>query len=475
MKFSVSILLYFLLLSVEISAQQGTSCTNPIPISLDDVCRDYTTSTSTGGNVVCTNTGSSPITYFSVTSNSAADNILLNITGPNSSAVEVAMYTNGSCTNPNLQSLSSMCLNDGNGLWAPAETFTVTANTTYILRIKTTSTGTIRICGKNYTPLNNDCFGAKEIGPLLVYDNNACHKPGTGITPGQLCASTLENTAFYTYTVESTGPTTLSIENATCDNGNGVNSIGFQVGFFTGSCTSLYYIYCYAGFGSNIQVVTGDLLAGTKIYVAIDGIGGSNCEFGVRAINSQVLSASIKNFTGWKAPEGNILNWVSYFEFNNDRFEIERSENAVDFYKIGSVNGELNSDREKLYSFVDRNPSVKSFYRLKQVDINGKFKYFNIISINRTDLPFIDLKFKNPVSDKLFLNLQTNFKGKVGLKIISMSGVVVLSENLFCNKGDNQFQRNLSSLAQGKYLVMVEGENTKSSKIFIKAGSLFGN
>lgn len=473
MKSRVTTLIYCLLVCTSITAQQGSSCSNPIPITLDDVCRDYTISTSTGGNVVCASTGSSPITYFSVTSNSAADNILLNITGPNSSPVEVAMYTNGTCTNPNLQSVSSMCFTDGNGLWAHAETFTVTANTTYILRIKTTITGTIRICGKHYTPTNNDCFGAKEIGPILVFDNNACHKPGTGITPGQLCASSLENTAFYTYTVETTGPTALSIENATCDNGTGVNSIGFQVGFFTGSCSSLFYIYCYAGFGSNIQIVTGDLDAGTKIYVAIDGMGGSNCEYGVRAINSVVLSASIKNFTGWQAPEGNILNWVSYFEFNNERFEIERSDNGIDFFTIGSVNGELNSNREKTYSFVDRYPSVRSFYRLKQVDINGKSKYFNIITINRSELPYIDLKIQNPVTETLMLNLQTNFTGKVNLKFISMTGAVILNESIHCKKGYNQFHKNLSTLPSGKYLISVEGENAKTSKVIIKTTSSF--
>lgn len=471
MKSCAATLLYCLILCNIIAAQQGSSCSNPIPITLDDVFRDYPISGSTGGNLVCTSTGNSPITYFSVTSNSAADNILLNITGPNSSSVEVAMYKSGTCNNSNLQPESSMCLYDGNGLWAPAETFTVAPNTTYVLRMKTSTTGIIRICGKHYTPINNDCYGAKEIGPLLVFDNNACHKPGTGITPGQLCATSLENTAFYTYTVETTGPTTLSIENATCDNGSGANSVGFQVGFFTGSCSSLFYIYCYAGFGSNIQILTGTLTAGTKIYVAIDGIGGSNCEYGVRAINSMVLSASIKNFTGWHAPEGNILNWVSYFESNNDRFEIERSENGIDFFTIGSVKGELNSNRDKAYSFVDKNPSIKSLYRLKQVDINGKSKYFNIITINRSGLPYIDLKFQNPLTENLLLNMQTNFNGKVGLKIISMTGVILLNENLYCKKGDNQFIKNISALPAGQYLLSAEGENARTSQMIIKTSA----
>jgi hypothetical protein len=39
------------------------------------------------------------------------------------------------------------------------------------------------------------------LAPHPITDNNACNSPGTGVNPTDLCASTLENTAFYKYTV----------------------------------------------------------------------------------------------------------------------------------------------------------------------------------------------------------------------------------------------------------------------------------
>src|SRR4030095_6280376 len=97
-----------------------------------------------------------------------------------------------------LNTASSMCFDDGAGLWSVSETFTLLPNTTYKLRIKTAISGTITIKGYSYTPPNDDCGGAFAISPVLITDNNADHLPGPGVVPGQLCASTLENTAFYT-------------------------------------------------------------------------------------------------------------------------------------------------------------------------------------------------------------------------------------------------------------------------------------
>ena len=462
------IILCFVLFVPYFSFAQGGSCATPIPIPLDGVCRDYTISSSTGGNNFCASTGTSPITFFSVTSNSSGECMILDITGPNSSPVEVAMYTNGACTNPNLETASSMCLFDGNGLWAPAETFTVTPNTTYILRIKTSTTGTIRICGKNYTPPNNTCLGATPIGPFLIDDNNACAKPGTGIVPAQLCATTLENTLFYTYIVEVSGITSLSIENTTCDNASNPGIVGFQIGFFTGDCSLLTYFYCYHGTGSNIQVNTDSFPAGTKIYVAVDGIGGSNCAFSIRAINAIVLSATLKHFNAWKVPEGNILKWSSIREVNNGLFQVQRSIDGINFVTIGNISGHINSNTEKKYQFSDLDAPERCFYRLKQVSTQGNFTYSNIIEVNRGDLPRIKIKLNNPVSQMLNMTISLQKNSAVEIVAHNMNGAIVFQDKINCYKGTNNYLKNLSSLPTGRYIITARTNEWKDVQRFLK-------
>jgi hypothetical protein len=305
-------------------SQPGSSCASPYSITMDSISRSYTISASTGSNVVCTPLGTSPVTYFSLVANSSAQNMILKITGPNTSWVEVAFYDGTSCTNGNLETASSICFYDGAGLWSPSENFVIIPNKTYILRIKTTTTGTLTIQGYYYTPPNNSCATAMPIGTILSFDNNAAHKPATGINPAGACLVSFTNTALYTYTVDYTGPTSISMESVVCDNNyqSDGNNLGFQVGIFKGTCAGLTSVACYIQIPGTYQMSGGTQLAGTQMYVTVNGVLSSNCEYGIRAINAAILAADLKYFTAWKTPEGNMLKWLSLKENDNEFFEI---------------------------------------------------------------------------------------------------------------------------------------------------------
>lgn len=76
------------------------------------------------------------------------------------------------------------------------------------------------------------------------------------------------------------------------------------------------------------------------------------------------------------------LIWETASEINNDKFEIESSSNAVDWDKIGEVEGSGNSTTHRSYYFNTKQDSKITYYRFKQVDYNGVFTYSNIISVN---------------------------------------------------------------------------------------------
>ena len=336
MKRVAVIVTVILMLPVFLKAQTGADCANAIPLIMDGVCRNYSTSPSTATSVTCTGyTGSSPVTYFSFTTNSTPDRVLIDITSPSGSSCEVLFYSSGSCS-PAL-SASAMCFDDGSGLWAPAHSYTLIPNYTYNLRIRTGSSGTITICARHYTPANDDCPGATSIGPTYKTDNNACHTAGPGVNAADLCASTLENTAFYTYIVETTGVSFININNINCDNQAANNSTGMQIGFYTGSCGSLTPLSCYSNVGTFISASTSSLAAGTRVFVAIDGVAGSNCSYEINALNALVLATNIKYFSGWKTNSSNLLKWVTLQEQAGAYYEIQRSGDGNTFKTIGRV------------------------------------------------------------------------------------------------------------------------------------------
>jgi hypothetical protein len=462
-----------LLIPILSLSQGGASCADPIPITMDGVCRNYTISSATGSNLVCSSSGTTPITYFSITSNASAQNMLLKVTGSTNQPIEVAFYHSTSCTNGNLESASSLCLYDGNGDWAPAETFVITPNTTYILRIKTSTTGTIQICGQYYTPPNNSCLTATPIGPVLTFDNNATHKPATGISPAGLCAadaSDIYNTALYVYTVDITGTTTVSIENMNMDNNylSDLLKLGYKVGVFTGNCSSLTSIGCYIGV-TNASIITGVLASGTKVYVAIDGILGSNCDYGIRAINSKsLLTATLKYFTAWKAPEGNIIKWVSLNENDNASFEVERSVDGVNYKTIDHIAGQVNSNSEKDYEYIDLSPPAKCFYRLKLTATKGGNTYSNIIRVDREFYINSKVRFNNPVTNQLALEINDLTEERVLIKIVDQSGREVLHQSTKINSGYNLININTGNIPKGIYYLTVSGTAYREAFPFLK-------
>ena len=463
----VSVLLLVPVLSF---SQTGATCTSPIPIPMDGVLRNYTISASTGSNLVCTSSGTTPITYFSIVANSSAEDMLLKITGPNNQPVEVAFYDGIACTNGNLESASSICFYDGKGIWAPSESFVITANKTYIIRIKTATTGTIQISGQHYTPPNNSCLTATTIGTQLLFDNNAAHKPTTDVSTSGICAADIDNTAIYVYTVGVTGTSSVSIENMDFDNNYQSNmlNLGFQVGLFKGTCAGLTSIACYVGVATNAQISAGVLPAGTKVYVAIDGILGSNCDYGIRAINSVILAAELKYFTAWKQPEGNILKWTSLKEYDNTFFEIERSVDGLNYETIDRIAGQLRSNSEKDYQYIDLSPPSKSFYRLKMITTGGKASYSNIIKVDRTNANF-KVRVGNIVNDQLSLRVNDVKEQRMSIKIIDPSGREVYQQNSKIKPGENLININANNLSNGFYYLILTGTDYREAFPFIKS------
>jgi hypothetical protein len=79
------------------------------------------------------------------------------------------------------------------------------------------------------------------------------------------------------------------------------------------------------------------------------------------------------------------VSWTTANEINNDYFSVERSDDGVDFYQIGVVAGNGNSEITLDYEFVDNTPiSGVSYYRITQVDYDGQFETFKPVAVKST-------------------------------------------------------------------------------------------
>ena len=77
------------------------------------------------------------------------------------------------------------------------------------------------------------------------------------------------------------------------------------------------------------------------------------------------------------------LDWTTSSEENNDRFEVQRSPNGNSWETIASVKGKGNSSASTRYTSYDNKPLLgENFYRLKQVDVNGRYATSSVKLVN---------------------------------------------------------------------------------------------
>ena len=105
--------------------------------------------------------------------------------------------------------------------------------------------------------------------------------------------------------------------------------------------------------------------------------------FGGAGNQPVALPISLISFTGKNSGSDNELKWVTVSENNNNYFTIEKTTDGTVFDILGVVNGAGTSNAILDYKFTDYNvSSTLNYYRLKQTDFDGVFKYTDLISID---------------------------------------------------------------------------------------------
>lgn len=182
---------------------------------------------------------------------------------------------------------------------------------------------------------------------------------------------------------------------------------------------------------------------------------------------NEVLPVELLYFTGASNKESVDLSWSTATEINNDHFEIESSLGGLTFSKIGQVTGHGSTNESMKYSFVDESPSgFENYYRLKQVDYDGQFEYFNTIMVLNAGSSGIKI-YPNPTSANSTIIVQVNNSLEqelVSVELTDISGRI-LQEKLGY---DNSFEISTAHLTKGTFLVRVSVNSiVRVSKVLV--------
>jgi len=104
--------------------------------------------------------------------------------------------------------------------------------------------------------------------------------------------------------------------------------------------------------------------------------------------DNSILPVELVNFRATATEFGNLLQWETASERDNDFFEVQRSGDTQNWEAVAKIPGNGNSDVIISYEYLDLNPQPgRNFYRLKQVDFDGAFEFSYIVSVITGQLP----------------------------------------------------------------------------------------
>jgi hypothetical protein len=187
--------------------------------------------------------------------------------------------------------------------------------------------------------------------------------------------------------------------------------------------------------------------------------------FGSFGIGSNsALPVKLLSFTGIKKLNSVALNWKTSMEINAKEFQVERLDLNNKFIQIGKVNASGNSNKVLNYNFNDLDILLTqkvNYYRLKLVDINGDFKYSNIIKVSENPSKSFVI-YPNPTIGKLnILSDNVNLVTST-YKITNVIGETVKVGNSAMEEID------VNNLSSGIYMLTLTDSNESISVKFVK-------
>jgi hypothetical protein len=259
----------------------------------------------------------------------------------------------------------------------------------------------------------------------------------------------------------------------------GINSVTLHGGDTTASYYSTPYgsftglLWDWSGPASFTSNVQNPKVSNTGTYQLIVTNISNGCKDTANTNMQIALPVKLVSFTAM-LNNNNIkvdLKWVTSTEANASHFVIERSTDGHIFSDAGMVFAFGNTTEQKNYQYTDNIGSLNTtviYYRLRQVDIDGRFDYSatRIIRIDKQSENTITLlTYPNPVTSELRITIPNNWQGKkVTYEIVNANGLV--SGESQVGSSSQTETLNVSTLAPGLYTIKAScGDQSAQQKL----------
>lgn len=192
---------------------------------------------------------------------------------------------------------------------------------------------------------------------------------------------------------------------------------------------------------TNIIKFSSDSLTNGKLYLLSKSTAGSQTiiisakdadnvtvsdTFAVNIV-SRIIPVELSNFSAEINKAEIILTWQTESETNNFGFEVQKSLDEKNFKKIAFLKGKGTTSVPQKYKYIDSEllfQSDKNYYRLKQIDTDGKYNFSKVICVLNTKIKKYTLRqnYPNPFNPETIIQYSIPKDGFVTIDIYDIRG-----------------------------------------------------
>lgn len=182
-----------------------------------------------------------------------------------------------------------------------------------------------------------------------------------------------------------------------------------------------------------------------------DGFYLDNIKMVKSTASMVTLGANFLSFTGKLLTDNTVeLKWAAVVDLKHKYFEVEKSSDRTSFSPIGKIEGST------FYQLIDNNPFIgNNFYRIKEVDVDGKATYSNIINVVYSPIVHSIQFYPNPVSENLNVRIKLNTSDKIIFQISDLSGRIIKVMEVNAGSTTREYQIDTKQFPSNVYILKV--------------------
>jgi len=225
--------------------------------------------------------------------------------------------------------------------------------------------------------------------------------------------------------------------------------------------------------GSNMRI-TGTSTFSTYSVQALSSDPGTTVYVGRPSAPVTTLPVELISFDVTADANGAArLSWNTATEKDNDRFDIERSEDGINWHSIGQVKGAGTVSTKRSYTFTDASFKTlytsEVYYRLKQTDLDGAFTLSKVVSLQPSGAgSSINQVYYNAAESVLEIDYQIMSKGALHLILTDVNGHVIINQDYMLDNTTGRLAVPVQPLANGLYVVKAATGHSYYSGKFVQ-------